>query len=799
MQAVDDWQELNRQLEMLLDQDTADRLRSLDELAASDPAKAQRLQRLLAGITRSEPLEQLGAVGLVQEALQSLETLGPGDTLGDWTLQRRIGRGGMAEVFEASRQIGGTGQRAAIKLMAMGLGSEEQRRRFRQETAILARVDDARLSRLIDAGTAADGRPWLAMEFIDGRPIDQACQAESMGLRERVALLIEVARAVDSCHRALVVHRDLKPSNVFVTAQGEVRLLDFGIAKVVEPQPDPAGFTTRFVSGAYTLRFSSPEQLQSLPTGVDCDVYQLGLLLYLLLTGRHAFESRAHEPLGLLRAMQQGAAPPSSVASGPTPGPTHWPTHGPTPGPGPGGNWAKRLRGDLDAIMLRALEFRPADRYPGARELADDLQAWLDGYPVSARSHTTWYRARRYVRRHWLGVAMVMFTFLLVSGYAATVTWQSQRLAEQRNQAEAAKLQAETIRDFLLQVFGSVDPQSQVSRGKTIEQLLMEGVQRARTEYVDQPLVAAQLLVDMADVLARRGRLDEARSAFEDALRMRTAVLGVDHADTLAAGALLGDVLYRLGDGDAALALLRRNLETAQQVTGGSPDAVIDALTALGPVESVHGDMVQAEAQMRRALELQSALYPQEPPDTEQALRRALILNQLGVVLMRAERFEEAMEVQQQSLATYEKFAGRLDSRTLEARKNLSYAHRMLLQPAEARRLLEVTLADERELYDGAHWQIAYTLGHLANLASDVKDYPESIRLWQEAETETRAAMGDDYYWINSARMGRARSMLRNNQVQEGRALLLEVINSPNADPAIVKRAGELLATFPGE
>jgi tetratricopeptide (TPR) repeat protein len=520
---------------------------------------------------------------------------------------------------------------------------------------------------------------------------------------------------------------------------------------------------------------------------VECDVYQLGLLAFLLLTGQRAFHQHEREPMGLLHAMRNGAPLPSGIKSGSGPIPTS------------STSWARQLKGDLDAVILRALQFDSSERYPGAREFADDLQNWLDHLPVSARSHGAWYRSRRYLRRHWLGASAIALIFLLVAGYAVTLTWQSKRLAEQRNTAEAAQFRAESIRDFLLQVFGSVDPQSQVSRGKTIEQLLIEGVERARLEYADQPLLAAQLLMDMGDVLSRRGRLPEARQAFEDAGRMRAAALGENDPETLAVAIPLGQVLYQQGEGQAALDLLHRHLAETEQVFGAQSDAVIDALAALAPVESVYGDIASAEAQLQRASELQTGLYPDSLPAPEQPLRQALILNQLGVVLMRARRYAEAAPFLEQSLERYEQHAGRLDYRTLEVRKNLAYLYRMMKLPDQALELFEQTLQDERELYDGAHWQIAYTLGHLANMASDAKDYEKAIGLWEEAEAETRAAMGDDYYWLDSARIGRARSLMLLGRQDEGRLILSKIAESPNAQPATAQLARDLLARFAAE
>lgn len=781
MQKNDNWQELNRHLDQLLDLEDAARERRLAKIAESEPALAGQLQRLLAGIAHSASLEDMATTGVFQEALASVEGFGRGDQIGNWTLLGCTGRGGMAEVFEATRTVGGVEQRAAIKLMALGLGSDEQRRRFRQETAILARLEHHRLSRLIDAGTVPDGRPWLAMEFIDGKPIDVACNERGLDLADRVRLMIEVARAVDYCHRALVVHRDLKPSNIFVTPEGKVRLLDFGIAKVQNVKSDNPN-ETAFNSIGFTLQFTSPEQLAGKITGVDCDIYQLGLVLYLLVTGRRAFEQFEGDIAALQEAMRAGPALPSHACLA-----------GDNSRTGDARRRGHLLRGDLDSIIMHALEPEPGARYPGAREFADDLQRWLDGAPVSARTYTPWYRTARYLRRHWVGAGALAFIFILISGYGITVTWQTKRLAEERNVAELARQRAESIQGFLLQVFGSVDPESQASRGKTVEQLLIEGVERARVEFSDQPLLAAQLLMDMGVVLARRGKLETALGAFTDAQHLRTQELGPDHPDTLATETELGEVLYRLGHGQQALKLLHGHLAAVERVSGAVSDEMIEALIALGQAESVYGDIAKAEQQLDRAMDIHHSLYPGETLDKQSAVLLARLENQLAVILMRAQKYEQALDIQAKSVADFEKLAGRLDTRTVEARKNLGFAYSKLNRPDEARAAFEQTLKDQRELYDGAHWQIAFTYGHLANLAGEDQDYEQALELWRKAEAETRTAMGDDYYWIQSARYRQAQALMMLERKSEARVILRDIVAMGDAAGKNAERAMAML------
>ena len=676
------WQQVDELLDELLDLGPQQQVVRLAEIAKADSELADKLERMLGSLSQSDSLEHLSESTLCREAFAGFSGLGPGDQLGAWTLQRQIGRGGMAEVFEAERLVGEAPQRAAIKLMALGLGSEAQRRRFQQETAILARLEDHRLSRLIDAGTSTDGRPWLAMEYVDGEPIDRYCDRQGLNVRERVALLIEVASAVDHTHRLLVVHRDLKPGNVFVSRDGQVKLLDFGIAKVQQPDATDTEHTATHAR-AFTLRYASPEQLSGRPTGVDCDVYQLGLILYLLLCGTRAFHDSDDDPVALLAAMQRAPQMPSQRALAMTPEVAA--ARGASPR-----RLASSLRGDLDSIVMHALEADPERRYPGARELADDLQRWLDGRPISARAFSRGYRTWRYLRRHWIGAAAVSAIAALLIGYAITLTYQSKRLTEERNQAEQARQRAEAIQDFLLQVFGSVDTEAQASRGKSVEQLLIEGVERARSEFPDQPLLAAQLLMDMGTVLGRRAHLEEAETAYQTALNLRREQLGDDHPDSLASLALLGDLRNRLGDRESAHALLREHFERAERVFGDPSDQLVDALKLLGSVESVQGDIEQAEAYLLRAIAMHQALHGDAPFGADRvsiAVDRASVEHQLAVILLRQRRYKEAEPLLREAIEIYDRQFGSLDLRQQEARKNWAFSLRMLRQPDQAKQV----------------------------------------------------------------------------------------------------------------
>jgi len=772
------WRELDRELDQLLDLDPETRAARLLALDQEQPRIAARLRRLLAGLSRSESLEHIAETPLYADALSRLPgTLHEGQRLGDWTLVGRIGQGGMAEVFEAERFLDQACQYAAIKVMSLGMGGEELRRRFLQETQILARLDDPRLSRLIDAGTAPDGRPWLAMEFVNGDPIDEACSWQGLGIEERVDLVIEVAGALDHAHRQLVIHRDLKPANILLDNEGKVRVLDFGIARMLEDGGDGARTATH--AQAYTLSWASPEQLAGEPAGVASDVYQLGLLLYRLLTGHRAFEAAEGDALRLLAAMRAGAQRPSQrlKATDNTALSRHW----------------RRLAGDLDSIILHALEADPRARYAGARELAEDLERWRQGRPIKARPATRRYLAARWLRRHWFGATASAVIAILLVGYAVTATWQGMRLAAERNAAELARLRAESMHGFLLKLIGSGDPQDAENRGRDIDELLVDGVTQARADFKGQPLLLAQLLSDIGGIMLNRSRESDADASLSEALALREAGLGAAHPDSMDVRFALADARFRLGRWTDARELLMRQLEQASSTS--NPDVWrIPALRLLGAVESSAGNIAEAETHLAEALRHLEARG--EPDDAKVWLQRSELEAQLATVLLRDRRFDEALPLLRRALDRHLQQFGETDQRTLAVRTNLAYALRMSKQPDAAEAELRQVLAAHRILHDAPHRDIATTLGHLANLASDRGDYDGAVEIWREARSEAIAALGEDHPWITMLELPIARSLLLGGHREEGRRILQRLAALKDREDSLADQAAAALAKY---
>ncbi len=651
-----DWHTIDSLLGELLDLDDAPREARLAQLEGVRPDLAERLRRMLGSVDKGVALESLAASPLCSEALSRLSGLGPGDRLGEWTLRKSIGRGGMAEVFEGEREVAGTRQRAAIKLMAQSGFDPLRQQRFQRETSILARLADPRLARLFDAGVTADGRHWLAMEYIDGEPIDRACDRLQLSVTERVRLVIEIALAVDYAHRQLIVHRDLKPDNVLLSADGRVHVVDFGIARILQGDGDAIEVdATATQLRAYTLRFASPEQLSGAVAGVASDVYQLALLLHLLVTGTRPFVSADDDPARLLHAIREGVALPSrhvrALAA------ERAATLGSTPR-----RLERALRGDLDSILLHALEPDPARRYPGAREFADDLQRWLDDRPIRARGYSRAHRAARYLRRHWLGASALALIAVLLVGYTVTATRQAQ-------QARIYAERSDRILDAMTEIFAPANPYIASPGSTTVAEALRRASDRFQNDELGDPEFQVRMLLRLVDMLVVAEQFEEVLTLAQRAESIATAhaldpaLRAQAQVQTVAALQALGrydEVLARVETDSAALPEADRQrlqyyVATIRSARGDYRGA-IDLLEPLAPrllvVDAAfRSDMLAALAvaygslgDFERArvllVEARDMLDPDEPAHLPALLRRR---SEIGNALGRLLRFEEAV------------------------------------------------------------------------------------------------------------------------------------------------------------
>ncbi|MEO8310918.1 MAG: serine/threonine-protein kinase [Caldimonas sp.] len=513
----------------------------LDE--ALDLAPAQRAEWLAAlrardlelGADVAALLAEQGAVeseGFLEGSAQLPAAAAPliGRRLGAYTLQAPIGQGGMGSVWRAIRSDGEYDAAVAIKLLNLALIGAAGVARFKREGSILARLQHPNIAHLLDAGTTDDGQPYLVLELVEGEPIDAYCRRCRLAVAARVRLFLDVVAAVEHAHTHLVVHRDLKPSNVLVTANGEVKLLDFGIARLLETDAVDADGSApgRDATRALTPQYAAPEQLHGGPITTATDVYSLGVMLYRLLSGRHPAAADDASAAQFIRATLDTEPARLSEPTATSPHASSAPTEGiaaerATTAAG----LRRQLEGDLDNIVARALRKRPEERYPTAAAFADDLRRHLAHEPVSARADSFGYRFAKFVRRHRAGVAAgALVALAVVAGVAGTVS--------QARRAEAQTLLARSERDnarrelahseasnefigFLLQEGGD--------KPFTTSELLARGEQLVERQFAADPTEGARLLLMLAEMYGQDNQQKRALALVE---RARAALRDVD-------------------------------------------------------------------------------------------------------------------------------------------------------------------------------------------------------------------------------------------------------------------------------
>jgi serine/threonine-protein kinase len=530
----DRWRALEPLLDRALDLSEAERRAWLGAMRVEDPGIAADLERLLAFHDETSP------EGFLEDAIPTRPpsaSLG-GRTLGAYTLIEPIGQGGMGSVWLAKRSDGRFEGRAAVKLLNASLVGRAGEERFRREGSILARLAHPHIARLLDAGVSDWGQPYLVLEYVDGEPIDRYC--DSLGIEARLHLFLDVASAVSLAHANLVVHRDIKPSNVLVSQDGNVRLLDFGIAKLIEGGAgDGAGADTALTregGRAFTPEFAAPEQLTGGGVTTATDVHALGTLLFLLLTGRHPAGPARSNPADLLRAIVDTVPPrPSDAADEDA--------------------LRRHLRGDLDTIVAKALKKNPAERYPSVDAMAADVRRYLSYEPIGARPDSLGYRTAKFVRRHRVGVALA--SLMLIAALAGTIAIlrQANEVRKQRDAAQAQLARATASSEFLGFLFSAAAPEGQkfvaadlLERGEAVVDKQYAPADPLRAELLAgigmqhlyaQRFEKAQPVLERAERIARRSSDPALRARVRCPLAIALVVSGQrERADALIATAL---------------------------------------------------------------------------------------------------------------------------------------------------------------------------------------------------------------------------------------------------------------------
>jgi serine/threonine-protein kinase len=762
-----------------------DREAFLDQACPDAPDVLAEVVSLLDALERSDSFEALDA----RRARALLDAAGPfpetDGRIGPYQLVRGLGRGGMGEVYLAARVDGQFEHEVALKLVKRGMDSEAILRRFLTERQILARLRHDNIARLLDGGVTEEARPYFAMEYVDGTPITAYCDDRRLGVDERLRLFQRVCGAVQYAHRNLVVHRDLKPSNILVTDDGKAKLLDFGIAKLLDDEAE-AGATTLSGLRAMTPEYAAPEQVRGEPVTTATDVYALGVVLYELLTGHRPYrlEQRATDAMARVICEVEPTHPSTAVGRVEAILQEDGTTDTITPdavgharGTQPD-RLRRQLSGDLDTVILKALRKEPERRYASAEALLEDIERYLAGLPVAARRDTLAYRTSKFVRRHTVGVAAAASFVILLAASAVVLVLDKAEIARERDKAREVK-------DFVLSLFAVSDPNT--ARGETVtaRELLDQGALRLETELAGQPEVQAEMMAVVGEIYRQLGLHDSSRTLLEQALALRRRAFGEEHAQVASSLGSLATLSFAEGEYEEAELLYRRALEIEERLHGDEEHPEVARwLNGLSPAVRARGRYDEAESLARRALSMRRRLLGPAHPDVAESLinvavplylngnygeaealyREALAMqiallgeehldvaatmNRLGLLLRRQHRFDEAESLFRPALAAYRKLLGQQHPDTAVVLGNLANVMRDQGHHAAAEPLLQEALATQRELLGIEHPDVATTMSVLAHTYVSLGAYDRAEPLYREALAIWRKTHGEEHPYV---------------------------------------------------
>jgi serine/threonine protein kinase len=743
---------LDEALDLASDEDRATWLRSL---SARDAELAADLRSLL---DEHHAVHESGFLeGAVPSVLHPASTasLG-GQIVGSYRLLSLIGEGGMGSVWLAERCDGRFEGRAAVKLLNIALMGRAVEGRFRREGHILARVTHPHIAHLIDAGVTAGGQPYLVLELVEGQHIDRYCADHALSLDARLRLFLDVLDAVSHAHANLIVHRDIKPPNVLVSTDGKVKLLDFGIAKLIADEASPDGMPalgtsalTRDGGAPLTPEFAAPEQLTRGPVTTATDVYALGVLLYVLLTGQHPAGEALGSPATLVRAVvEDEPRRMSEVVVGRTEASGALARHATQCGTAPS-KLRRALRGDLDTIVAKALKKEPAERYGSVPALADDLRRYLRGEPIGARPDTMRYRAAKFAGRHVRGIAASVAVLVLMTAVTAFYTT---RLAAERDRAQREAAKAAKVSEVLTGLLMSADPISNRATpgGLTVRGLLDGGTEQVQKALADQPEARAEILSVLGRLYRQFGVYDKAQSLLEQALASGEQVFGPEHLRLAQTLNQLGAVLTDKGDYAAAAQTLERALEMRRHLLGSEHADVAVTMVELGRVYQDRGFNDRSEPLQRDALAIRRRVLGPDHPET------AVSMSALGSVLRLKGDLGGAELLLRQCLELNRRTRGERHANSGTTLHDLGLIALTRRDYPAAEALFLESMGIHRQALGDTHPLVASALNNLAHVWAARGRHDEAAAALQQALAIARTALGNDHqlvaiYGINLA------------------------------------------------
>lgn len=757
-----DWKKLSRIFDMVLTLPADGRTAYLENLCGGDAGLQKRVEQMLKDMEASDEFFE-GKIEKNQELIQELDSLlintekeddfFEGKTIGRWNLMKLIGRGGMGSVYKALRtDESGIQQTGALKIIHKSLITPSHIERFKLEQQILSGLQHPNIAGFIDSGITDDGIPYMVMEYVEGESILKYCDRNKLTIEQRLDLFKTICRTIQFAHKSLIVHRDLKPDNILVTASGHVKILDFGIAKLLDPNLyEITGVQTQTGMRILSLEYASPEQISGKPVTTSSDIYSLGILIYKLLTGLHPYETKNLAYREVEKMVLELDPPPASgrfQSAGEDLKQEISENRGLKKD-----ELNRSLEGDLDAIINKTLRKESERRYDSVESLIIDIERHQTGLPIYARPDTLGYRAKKFIQRHRTGVTVAAFMTLLIAAivglYTIRVTTERNRAEQSARQAMLEAEKAEAVKNFLIDVFEVSDPNLSLGETITAQELLDQGAERIDDELANQPEIQAEMLGVMGEVYQQLGLFDKAGELLEESLNKYRTLPDID--PVVLAGALnrMALLQYNQGDFEASIGLLENALDLRQSHPETDPDELSEAQNNLATLYMENGQYEAADSLLRMAIETRRAL--------EHPAGLAESLNTLALLQYEKGNLDEAETLYEEVLALERSYLKPDHPSLAETTHNLAqlYWTRGKLDVAE--RLFREVIEIDKRVFGEDHTTVALDLNSLALVLMDKGDfdeaeaaYKEAIRIQQEKLGEEHPDLTATYYNLGS-------------------------------------------------
>lgn len=786
------WPDLNRLLDAALDLPAAERESWLERIDPQYAHLKPQLRELLSRAGQVETRDFLNTLPKVEGVAVEVAVDAAGACIGPYRLMRELGSGGMGSVWLAQRTDGLINRPVALKLAHIASRRIGLAERMAREREILASLTHPNIARLYDAGVTSEGRPYLALEYVEGKPVDVYCNERQLNVHARLRLFLQVANAVAYAHAQLIIHRDLKPANILVTNEGEVRLLDFGVAKLLDEGQAQATYLTELSGRALTPDYASPEQIAGGPLTIATDVYSLGVTLYELLTDVRPYRLPRQSRGALEDAiLKEEPAAPSSVVD----------------------RALKRsLRGDLDTIVLKALQKRPEERYETVNALAEDVERHLSDRPVLARPDAFHYTALKFVRRRRLAVSVAAIVVAAILAGAGAALWQTRI-------AVAEKERAEEVEAFIVGLFEDADPYGKSGGQVTAAELLRLAERQLDVQFRDRAAIRIHLLRVVGSSLRNMGDLASARRALERAAAEATALYGPEHPETIAVRLHLAETLGARRDIAAFSRELQRLEPLARRTLPQRPELLVRtliartnlsliernadaigiareafnlALGALGPdhPETVRASNLFAEAfamgnadpqemlsQTRRSLDIALSAYRGRTDHP-----RVLAMREIhGRALAVAGRFHEGVAQMSEALAAAQRWFGPDSLAAGYDMANLAPFQRRLGAIRESLALSDRALAILGAHVDHTSADYAYLLTGRGVTLLAARRPDAALEDLTQAQAVYEQVLGDAHWDTVTARLNRAVALAYVGRTTDARAAFAQEFEAPPA------------------